>query len=215
MPVKKTSKKETEVIIQTLQNDFPIVTTFLTHDTSFQLLIAVILSAQCTDARVNKVTPSLFEAYPDARSMAAASIGSLTELIKSIHFANAKARNILKTCHILCEKYNEKVPSTLEELVKLPGVGRKTANVVLGQAFGVPGITVDTHVQRVSKRIGWTTESDPVKIEKDLMREWPESTWIDMSSRIILHGRTVCFARKPNCLSCSIRVFCQCGKTSV
>jgi endonuclease III len=173
-----------------------------------QLLIATILSAQCTDVRVNLVTPALFKRYPNALAFAEAEPSELESLIQSTGFFRNKARNIIACCKLLVEHYGGEVPSTLEELVHLPGIGRKTANVVLGNAFGVPGITVDTHVGRLSKRMGLTTHHDPAKVERDLMALIPQKEWTMFSHRLILHGRQVCFARKPNCSGCLVAKDC-------
>ena len=195
-------------IFNALKDEYPPVTTFLTHKNTFELLIAVILSAQCTDARVNLVTPALFDALPTPQSFVDASIETIKELIKSINFFNNKAVNIQATCHRLINDHQGEVPANLNDLVQLPGVGRKTANVVLGQAFAIPGITVDTHVKRLSKRLGFTKKEDAVQIERDLMAAWPEETWIDFSTLLILHGREVCDARRPRCNECFIQEFC-------
>jgi len=180
----------------------------LRHDNPLQLLIATILSAQCTDARVNLVTPALFARYPDARAFANADPRELEGLIQSTGFFRNKTRNIIACCKVLVDEYAGKVPKTLEQLVPLPGIGRKTANVVLGDAFGVPGITVDTHVGRVSRRLGLTENQDPVKVERDLMALIPEKDWTIFSHRMIFHGRQVCFARKPNCEGCLLAKDC-------
>lgn len=197
-----------ERIYHTLSDHYPPTGSFLTHDTPFELLIAVILSAQCTDARVNMVTPALFKAHPTPLAMANATIHSLESAIQSINFFKTKAKHINATAHIIHHQYNDTVPACLEALIQLPGVGRKTANVVLGQAFNIPGITVDTHVKRLSQRLGFSVASDPVKIEKDTMKRWPKDTWIDLSSLLILHGRHVCNARKPRCHDCVISDDC-------
>ena len=208
------SKKREDVIwvFETLKSSYPPVTTFLTHDGPFQLLIAVILSAQCTDDRVNMVTPALFDAFPDAKALANADLDQIKLLIKSINFFPTKAKNIQKTAMILSQEYDGIPPKSLDELICLPGVGRKTANVLLGQAYQIPGITVDTHVKRLSQRLGYTKKSDANQAEKDLMKWWPESIWIDFSTLLILHGRQVCSARKPNCESCQINTRCPYGK---
>jgi endonuclease-3 len=172
------------------------------------LLVATILSAQCTDVRVNLVTPALFARYPDAAAFAAADRAELEAMIQSTGFFRNKARSIQLCCQQLVEQHGGEVPATLEELTPLPGVGRKTANVVLGDAFGVPGITVDTHVGRLSRRFGLTTEEDPVKVEQDLMRLIPKAEWTIFSHRTIFHGRQVCFARKPNCAGCTLTKDC-------
>jgi endonuclease-3 len=180
----------------------------LVHQNPLQLLVATILSAQCTDVRVNLVTPALFARYPDAAAFAAADRAELEAMIQSTGFFRNKARSIQLCCQQLVENYGGEVPATLEELTPLPGVGRKTANVVLGDAFGVPGITVDTHVGRLSRRFGLTTQDDPVKVEQDLMRLIPKAEWTIFSHRTIFHGRQVCFARKPNCAGCTLAKDC-------
>ncbi|NQY75499.1 MAG: endonuclease III, partial [Candidatus Margulisbacteria bacterium] len=174
-----------QMVWNTLEAQYPDVGTFLTHDSSFQLLIAVILSAQCTDERVNRVTPKLFAAYPTASLLAKADLQDIKEHIKSVNYFHNKARNIKKTSQILMNTYKGEVPSSLVELVTLPGVGRKTANVVRGQAFGEPGITVDTHVKRVTYRLGLTAQKNPEKVEYDLMKVWPADYWTPISSMII------------------------------
>jgi endonuclease-3 len=180
----------------------------LEHHTPLELLIATILSAQCTDARVNIVTPALFRRYPDARAFAIADLLELESLIQSTGFFRSKAKNIQACCRTIVDEHGGKVPGTLEELVKLPGVGRKTANVVLGDCFGVPGITVDTHVNRLSRRLGLTTHTDPAKIEQDIMRLLPAKNWVMFNHRMITHGRQVCFARKPDCENCGLKTIC-------
>jgi endonuclease III len=180
----------------------------LVHESALQLLVATILSAQCTDARVNLVTPALFARYRDARAFAEADLSELEEMVRSTGFYRNKARNIRACCEAIIQQHGGEVPRTLEELVKLPGVGRKTANVILGNAFDVPGITVDTHVGRLSRRLGLSTHTDPVKVERDLMALLPPATWTDFSHRLILHGRQVCFARKPNCEGCTLQRLC-------
>ena len=195
-------------IFDILKKTHPPVTTFLTHRNEFELLIAVILSAQCTDERVNMVTPALFDALPTPSAFVNADIDHIKYMIKSINFFNNKAKNIQATSQRLMDHFNGQVPSDLDALVSLPGVGRKTANVVLGQAFNIPGITVDTHVRRLTQRLGFTKQDDAVKIEMDLIKRWPIEIWIDMSSLLILHGRKTCNARKPSCYDCSISSFC-------
>lgn len=204
----KQKKARSAKILECLRKEYPPVTTFLTHETPFQLLIAVILSAQCTDARVNQVTPGLFAKYPDAPTLANADYEQVAHCIKSINFFPTKARNSIATAQQLCTAHHGNVPDTLDALIQLPGVGRKTANVLLGQAFGKPGITVDTHVNRLSKRLGFSTEKDPYKIELDLQKLWPSETWTDFSSWLIVHGRTICKARKPACMACCLSIHC-------
>jgi endonuclease-3 len=195
-------------ILKILAKLYPDAHCALHHDNPLQLLVATILSAQCTDVRVNLVTPALFARYPDARAFAEADIGELEKAIQSTGFFRNKARNIKACCRILVDQYGGKVPATMEELVPLPGVGRKTANVILGNAFGVPGITVDTHVGRLSRRLGLTMAEDPVKVEQALMALVPKKDWTMFSHRLIFHGRQVCFARKPNCPGCALAKLC-------
>ena len=212
-PTPLTTQSTAITVFETLQGHYPPASTFLTHDGPFQLLIAVILSAQCTDKRVNMVTPDLFKAYPDPASLSKAPLKSVQTLIKSINFFNTKAKNIIATAQQIMSKHQGEVPQTLDALTALPGVGRKTANVVLGQAFGIPGITVDTHVNRLSRRLGFSTQIDAVKAEYELMALWPESLWNDFSTLLILHGRHVCYARTPHCSTCIIQAHCP--KTGV
>ncbi len=200
-------------IFKALKTHYPPLTTFLVHKNPFELLIAVILSAQCTDERVNAVTPALFKAFPNPETMSQGPLDKIKKHIQSVNFFNTKAANIQKTAHMLHTQYKDKVPNTLEALIELPGVGRKTANVVLGQAFGIPGITVDTHVNRVSRRLGFTKEKEAKKIEKNLMKVWPKETWIDFSSLLILHGRTFCKASNPKCSDCFLNT--QCPKVNI
>jgi endonuclease-3 len=173
-----------------------------------QLLVATILSAQCTDERVNKVTPTLFSRFPDAEAYASADVGELERMIQSTGFFRNKARNIRACCRILVKKHGGQVPQTMEELVPLPGVGRKTANVILGNAFEIPGIPVDTHVGRLSRRMGLSEHDDPVKVESDLMELIPKDEWTMFGHRMIFHGRQVCQARKPKCDACVLKKIC-------
>jgi endonuclease-3 len=195
-------------IARLLAEAYPDAHCALHHDGPLQLLIATILSAQCTDARVNMVTPALFARYPDARAFAEAKPRELEKMIHSTGFFRNKARNIIACCQKLVEKHNGQVPATMEELVPLPGIGRKTANVILGNAFDVPGIPVDTHVNRLSRRMGLTEETDPVKIEHDLGRLIPKKDWTLFGHRMIFHGRQVCHARKPLCEQCTLAEVC-------
>jgi endonuclease-3 len=180
----------------------------LHHESPLQLLIATILSAQCTDARVNMVTPALFARFPDAKAFAEADPGELEGLIRSTGFFRNKARSIIACCRQIVEKHGGEVPGTMEDLVPLPGIGRKTANVILGNAFDVPGLPVDTHVARLSRRLGLTEEEDPVKIERDLTRLIPKKGWTMFAHRVIFHGRQVCHARKPLCEQCTLAAVC-------
>ena len=174
----------------------------------FQLLVATILSAQTTDKRVNMVTPTLFARYPAPADLAAADREELEKIIQSTGFFRAKANSLLNLGHELCERFGGEVPRTLEELVTLPGVGRKTANVVLGNAFDVPGITVDTHFARLARRFGWTTETDPVKIEYEVGELIPRKDWTILSHRLIWHGRRMCHSRRPACGVCPLARLC-------
>lgn len=180
----------------------------LTFDSTFQLLTAVIMSAQTTDVQVNKVTPELFNRFPTARDLAEAPLEEIKKIIRPTGYFNAKAKNIQSCAMALVERFDGEVPTTLEELTTLPGVGRKTANVVLGVAYSVPGWTVDTHVQRLSRRLGLTRQTDPYKIEKDLQKIFPEKDWSKLSITLIWHGRRLCFARKPDCPQCPINHLC-------
>jgi endonuclease-3 len=195
-------------IVRKLARLYPDARCALNHQTPLQLLVATILSAQCTDARVNLVTPALFARYPDAQEFATANRSELESYIQSTGFFRNKARSIIACCQALVERHGGEVPATMEELVPLAGVGRKTANVLLGTAFGVPGITVDTHVGRLSRRLGLTTHADPVKVERDLMERIPKRDWTMFSHRLIFHGRQVCHARKPACAGCGLAKMC-------
>jgi len=195
-------------VLDLLAQTYPDAECALDFENPYQLLIATILSAQCTDKRVNLVTPALFEAFPDPRAMAAGDPEKLIELIRSTGFFNNKAKNIQAACRDIVGQHDGQVPDTLEALVKLAGVGRKTANVVLGNAFGVPGITVDTHLGRVARRLGLTDQTDPVKVEFQLMEILPREIWTDFCHRIIHHGRALCAARKPKCEACPLAGVC-------
>jgi len=196
-------------ILSVLRKEFPQPKTALLHQNPFQLLIATILSAQCTDERVNMVTSDLFKKYKVPGDFASANVAELESEIKSTGFFRMKTRSIMGCCKALVENHGGKVPASMEELVKLPGVGRKTANVVLGQAFGVvSGVVVDTHVHRLSQRMGMSGGATAEKVEEDLMQVFPRKDWIDVGSILILHGRKTCIARKPKCLECSVRELC-------
>ncbi len=201
-------KKRIPLILEELARAYPEAICALHHESPFQLLIATILSAQCTDARVNEVTPGLFRTYPDPQAFARASLEDIEQAIHSTGFFRNKARNIQACCQALVDGYNGKVPSTMEDLTQLAGVGRKTANVILGNCFGVPGIVVDTHVQRVSCRLGLTDQKDPEKIERGLAQLIPDKEQVDFCHRLILHGRQVCQARKPQCVICCVEKLC-------
>ncbi len=181
----------------------------LRHTSPWQLLIATILSAQSTDKMVNRVTPVLFARYPTPRDLAVAETEELERIVKSTGFFRMKAKAIRETSRRIAEDHGGEVPRTVEKLTALPGVARKTANVVLGTAFGISsGLTIDTHANRVSRRLGLTKESDPVRIETDLMQLFPKRAWVDLSHRLVLHGRYVCIARKPKCTQCALNEVC-------
>jgi endonuclease III len=180
----------------------------LTHQNTFELLIAVILSAQCTDAAVNKVTPALFRRYPTPQAFSQAPLADIESLIHTLGLFHAKAKSLKRCAQQLVEEFNSEVPSTMDELTKLAGVGRKTANVIRGHAFGIPGIAVDTHCKRLSRRLGLTREQDPTKIERDLSKLLPPEEWTGFSHRLIIHGRRVCHARKPACAKCDLNSLC-------
>ncbi|MEM9352341.1 MAG: endonuclease III [Planctomycetota bacterium] len=202
-------KRRASQVLRRLKADYPDADCALDHRNAFELLVATILSAQCTDERVNLVTRELFKKLRSPAAFAAAPLQTIEKLIKSTGFFRNKAKNIKSCATDLVEKHGGKVPKELDELVQLAGVGRKTANVVLGTAFGVPsGVVVDTHVGRLSRRLGITAENDPVKVERDLMEALPEKEWISFSHRMIFHGRAVCAARKPDCEACSMKRFC-------
>lgn len=181
----------------------------LRHQTPFQLLEATILSAQCTDVRVNLVTEELFRKWPDAESMSQAKPEEVEPYIQTAGLYHAKAANLVKTARKICTEFNGEVPQTMEELITLPGVGRKTANVILGNAFGVPGFPVDTHVQRLAVRLGFAEVKDPVKIEKIVCANIAPKYWTNFSHLLIVHGRKVCYARKPDCASCPLTKLCR------
>ncbi|MFM6407344.1 MAG: endonuclease III [Microcystis sp.] len=209
------SRKKSEVqrraleILSNLKQLSPEATCSLNYQTPVQLLVAVILSAQCTDERVNKVTPALFARFPDAKSLAFAEREELETLIRSTGFYRNKAKNIQGACQKILKDFQGEVPKTMAELLTLPGVARKTANVVLAHAYGmIEGVTVDTHVKRLSNRLGLTTNNDPVKIERDLMALLPQPDWETFSISIIYHGRAVCKARNPACFSCQLASLC-------
>jgi endonuclease-3 len=195
-------------IRQILKARYPVVKTQLRHESPFQLLVATILSAQCTDRQVNAITPGLFAQLKTPADFVSADIKDIEALIHSTGFYHNKAKNIKNCARALIEFYGGEVPKTLEELVKLPGVGRKTANVVLGAVFGVPGMVVDTHVARISGRLGLTASKNPEKIEFDLMAAIPKKEWNDFSLWLIYFGRSVCMARKPDCPGCFLNHLC-------
>jgi endonuclease-3 len=201
-------KARVKKILAGLAKLYPDAQCALQHENPLQLLIATILSAQCTDVRVNLVTPALFARYRTAQDFASAKPRELESAIQSTGFFRNKTKNIIACCKEIVAKHGGEVPGTMEDLVALPGVGRKTANVILGNAFATPGITVDTHVARLSKRLGLTKQTDAVKIEHDLMTLITKLEWTMFSHRMIFHGRQVCFARKPNCAGCILNKVC-------
>ena len=180
----------------------------LDHRSPWELLVATILSAQCTDQRVNQVTPSLFRRYRRPAELAAANLPELERLIRSTGFFRNKAKHLVACCKAVTERFGEQIPHTMDELITLPGVGRKTANVILGNAFGQPSIVVDTHVKRVAKRLGLTRSDNPDRVEQDLQQLMPNSQWTAVSQRLLLHGRNVCLARKPQCRTCPVYRHC-------
>lgn len=209
MAVSADSKRYVAQVAKILRRKYPEAACALRFRNPLELLVATILSAQCTDERVNQVTPHLFEKYRSAAGYAQAPREDLERDIQSTGFFRNKAKSIQGCCAILARDYGGEVPRDLDALVDLPGIGRKTANVVLGTAYGIPsGVVVDTHVARLSHRLGLTTEKDPVKIERDLMDLIPQREWIDFSHRVILHGRQICIARKPRCEICPLGDIC-------
>jgi len=201
-------KRSLEILIR-LKKLYPEATCTLNYQTPVQLLVATILSAQCTDERVNQVTPELFEQFPDAVALANAEIEVLENLVRSTGFYRNKAKNIQGACRLIVEKFNGEVPQRMEELLELPGVARKTANVVSAHAYGVnQGVTVDTHVKRLTNRLGLTEHKDPIRIERDLIRLLPQEDWENWSIRLIYHGRAICKARKPECDACILVDLC-------
>ena len=209
MATTASAKQHAALVARRLAKHYPAATCALTFSSPLELLIATILSAQCTDVRVNMVTPHLFRKYRTAADYAAARQTTLEREIQSTGFFRNKAKSIKSCCKKLVDQYNGEVPQQLEALVSLPGVGRKTANVVLGAAFGIAsGVVVDTHVMRISRRLGLTTSADPVVIEQDLMSQLPRKGWIDFSHRMIHHGRQICIARRPKCDICPLNDIC-------
>jgi len=209
-PRSKAEKQQlAAVILERLQAEYPDAHCELDHRNAFELLCATILSAQCTDARVNMVTPALFAAYPTAEALSVAPLEHVEELVRTTGFYRAKAKSLVGMAQRLVERHGGEVPRTIAELVPLPGVGRKTANVILGNAFGInEGIVVDTHVQRLVRRFGLTREPDPIAIERALMPLFPQESWAKLSHLLIWHGRRVCGARKPDCGVCTLADVC-------
>jgi endonuclease III len=210
MPRKPSAKQQrTLEILSRLKSLYPDAKCSLDYETPVQLLVATILSAQCTDERVNQVTPALFARFPDAAAISAAPLDEIEQLVHSTGFYRNKARNIQAACHKIMTEFEGKVPNTMEQLLTLPGVARKTSNVVLAHAYGInAGVTVDTHVKRLSYRLGITKQTDPVKVEQDLMKLLPQADWENWSIRLIYHGRAVCMARSPACDRCELADLC-------
>jgi len=199
-------------ILHELRKAYPGVVCALNHKNAWELTVATILSAQCTDVRVNLVTPALFKAFPTPKAMAAASLPELEELIRTTGFFRNKAKSIQGAARMVVEEYGNKLPETMEKLLRLPGVARKTANVVLGSWFRIAvGVVVDTHVLRISRRLELTKNTTPEKVEQGLMKLLPEDRWIDFSHELIHHGRQICIARKPRCVDCTLETLCNSG----
>ena len=209
MPVKKTelTKRATDVL-RLLKREYPVAICELTHESAFQLLAATILSAQCTDVRVNMVTPALFDAYPTPEKLATADVAHIEQLVRSTGFYQTKAKNLVGMANQVMSRFGGEVPREIEDLITLPGVGRKTANVLRSVVFKLPGLPVDTHVGRLSRRLGLTKLEDPVKVEFELNAMLPPPEWGEFSLRLILHGRRVCDAKKPNCAECLLEKLC-------
>jgi endonuclease-3 len=220
--VKRTAKKTARrnplaaeriaAILDVLEKTYPGVVCALTHRNAWELTVATILSAQCTDVRVNLVTPALFKRFPTPKAMAAASLPEIEELIRTTGFFRNKAKSIKGAAQAVVEEFGGEVPQTMEEILRLPGVARKTGNVVLGSWYGIAvGVVVDTHVMRLSLRLELTKETTPAKIERDLMKIIPQDRWINFSHELIHHGRQVCLARKPRCVDCTLEKLCYSG----
>jgi endonuclease III len=215
IPRQRSSKKQRalEILIR-LKRLYPNATCTLNYETPVQLLVATILSAQCTDERVNQVTPELFRRFPDAAAIAQADLCELEQLVRSTGFYRNKAKNIQGACRTIVEQYKGKVPKLMEQLIGLPGVARKTANVVLAHAYGINvGVTVDTHVKRLSNRLGLTENTDPIRVERDLIKLLPQPDWENWSIRLIYHGRAICTARNPKCQACVLADLCPAAKS--
>ena len=204
--------KRIEAILDILATTYPGVVCALTHRNAWELTVATILSAQCTDVRVNIVTPELFKRFPTPKAMASASLPEIEDLIRTTGFFRNKAKSIKGAAQAVVEKFGGKVPQTMEEILQLPGVARKTANVVLGSWYGIAvGVVVDTHVLRLSRRLELTNETAPEKVERDLMKILPQDRWISFSHELIHHGRQICLARKPKCVDCTLEKLCYSG----
>jgi endonuclease-3 len=203
------AKERIPEIVKILRKHYPATCTALHFETPLQILVATILSAQCTDVRVNMITPSLFKKYPTAREFAKARQEELEQEIRSTGFFRNKAKNIIGAAQMMCAEFDGKVPDTMEDLIKLPGVARKTANIVLSSGYKkAAGIAVDTHVKRLSERLGLSAQTDPEKIEKDLMAIVAKKDWLDFNYLLVNHGRAICIARKPKCPECPVQKLC-------
>ncbi len=199
-------------ILDALQRTYPNAVCALHHTSAWELTVATILSAQCTDARVNMVTPALFHAYPSPRDMAQATPEALQEILKSLSFFRQKSKSLVAAANLVTNEFHGEIPQTMDDMLRIPGAARKTSNVVLGSWFGIAsGVVVDTHVLRLSRRLELTTNTDPVKVERDLMSILPQDKWIDFSHELIHHGRQICDARKPKCADCSLETECNSG----
>lgn len=209
------NKKDAIIIIETLKEMYPDAKCSLDFSTPFQMLVSVVLSAQCTDERVNKTTPSIFSKYSTPQDFADMDIELLEELIHPCGFYKTKAKNLKRTAQILVEKYDGIVPNNMEDLMSLPGVGRKSANVIMLEAFDLPqGIAVDTHCKRIANRLGFSSQSDPAKIEQDLLKVIPKEYYKDVNHIFIWHGRNVCTSQKPKCDSCKLQQYCKFYKSN-
>ncbi len=205
----KARRERAAKIYEVLEKEYPEAETALNHESPFQLAVATILSAQCTDERVNRVTPELFRRFPHAEALANAPLEEVEEIIHSTGFFRSKAKNIVGMARMLLEEHHGVLPRSIKELTELPGIGRKTANVILGNAFSIDeGVVVDTHVKRLAGRMGFTRETDPGKVEKDLMEIFPRERWTVLSHLLILHGRALCRARRPRCAECPVAGLC-------
>ena len=202
-------------IYRILTKEYPDARCELDFNSPLELLVATVLSAQCTDKRVNTVTPVLFNRFPTVTKLAGAKISEIEKIIYSTGFYRSKAKNIKGLAKKILKDFNGEVPKTLAQLVTLPGVGRKTANVVLGNAFGIPGLTVDTHFGRLSRRFGWSQETDPVKVENDVAKLIPEKEWTLLSHKLIWHGRRICHSRKPECGICPLAKLCPSARIGI
>ena len=204
------SKKDSKEILNILRKTYPEATCSLDFETPFQIVIAVMLSAQCTDERVNKTTPLLFKDYGTPEKLSKIDIKKLEDIIHPCGFYKNKAKNALECSKVLVEKYGGKVPSNMEDLMSLPGIGRKSANVIMLEAFSnAQGIAVDTHCKRISNKIGFSKESDPEKIEQDLLKTFDKKDWVDVNHLFVWHGRYTCIARNPKCENCTIKKYCN------